>query len=107
MDLEFGQRPTKPRPSPLGMSDTRHHLLELVWTLVILHSNIDSSQNHLVEKFPILVREDFKHYFADDLDARHGMLLGVKPGESDGRKTSHPNQCFKFFYYFLLLHLMQ
>ena len=28
-----------------------------------------------------------------DLDARHEMLLDVKPGESDGRKPSH---CFRW-----------
>ena len=28
-----------------------------------------------------------------DLDARHEMLLDVKPGESDGRKPSHCFQC--------------
>ena len=28
-----------------------------------------------------------------DLDARHEMLLDVKPGESDGRKPSHCFRC--------------
>ena len=37
-----------------------------------------------------------------DLDARHEMLLDVKPGESDGRKPSRPFQCFNHNH--LLLH---
>ena len=36
------------------------------------------------------------------LDARHEMLLDVKPGESDGRKPSRPFQCFNHNH--LLLH---
>ena len=38
-----------------------------------------------------------------DLDARHEMLLGVKPGESGGRKPSCLFQCFNHRHLLLLL----